>query len=176
MLRDWLRGAVRTSLLAAGLAVFTVGPVLGQSTKGKVQGRVVDVATGSPVAGAQVTVVGSTLGNITNDQGYYFINEVSAGLNSVRAEFIGYRAVVIESERILAGQTTTLNFDLEASAVELDVLIVEGQRNPLVPRDQTASKSIVKGETVDQLPLDNAASIVVLQPGVVVSQCSTVAG
>ncbi|MEN8145848.1 MAG: carboxypeptidase regulatory-like domain-containing protein, partial [Gemmatimonadota bacterium] len=173
MLRDWLIGAVRTSLLAAGLALFTVGPVLGQSTKGKVQGRVVDAETGAPVAGAQVTVVGSTLGNLTNDQGFYFINEVPAGLTSVQAEFIGYRSVIIESERILAGQTTTLNFDLEASAVELDVLVVEGQRNPLVPRDQTASKSIVKGETVDQLPLDNAAAIVLLQPGVVVTNQGT---
>ncbi|MEN8145279.1 MAG: carboxypeptidase regulatory-like domain-containing protein, partial [Gemmatimonadota bacterium] len=173
MLRDWLRGFVRTSLIAAGLALFTVGPVLGQSTKGKVQGRVVDAETGAPVAGAQVTVVGSTLGNITNDQGFYFINEVPAGLTSIRAEFIGYRAVVVEDERILAGSATTMNFDLVASAVELDVLVVEGERNPLVPRDQTASKSIIKGETVDQLPLDNATSIVQTAPGVVITNQGT---
>ncbi|HSM09450.1 MAG TPA: TonB-dependent receptor plug domain-containing protein, partial [Gemmatimonadota bacterium] len=53
------------------------------------------------------------------------------------------------------------------SAVELEALVVEGERNPLVPRDQTSTKSIVQGETIDQLPLDNASSIVVLQPGVV---------
>lgn len=167
MLRNWFRGALRSSLAAAGLALFIASPLFGQATSGKIQGRVTDEATGAPIAGAQVFVVGSTFGNLTNNQGFYFINEVPAGLHTTRAEFIGYRAMEIADERILAGQTTTLNFQLAASAVELEVITVQGERNPLVPRDQISSKSIIKGETIDQLPLDNASSIVVLQPGVV---------
>jgi hypothetical protein len=47
----------------------------------------------------------------------------------------------------------------------------------LVPRDQTSTKSIVQGETIDQLPLDNASSIVVLQPGVIqTNQGTTIRG
>ena len=76
------------------------GPLYGQA-RGKIQGRVVDAATGAPIAGAQVTVEGTTFGNLTNDQGFYFINEVGAGEQSIRAQFIGYRAVVVENERIL---------------------------------------------------------------------------
>ncbi|MDH3426810.1 MAG: carboxypeptidase regulatory-like domain-containing protein [Gemmatimonadota bacterium] len=167
MLRNWFRGAFRSSLAAAGLALFIASPLFGQESNGKIQGRVTDEATGAPIAGAQVTVVGTTFGNLTNDQGFYFINEVHAGLQTVRAEYIGYRAVEVSDERILAGQTTTLNFQLGASAVVLEAITVEGERNPLVPRDQTSTKSIVQGETIDQLPLDNASSIVVLQPGVV---------
>jgi hypothetical protein len=122
-------------------------------------------------------VDGSTLGNLTNDQGFYFINEVPAGLQNVRAQFIGYRPFVIEGQRILAGQTTTLNFELEQTAVELEAITVEGERNPLVPRDQTSTKSIVQGEVIDQLPLDNASSIVVLQPGVIqTNQGTTIRG
>ncbi|MGI9037824.1 MAG: carboxypeptidase regulatory-like domain-containing protein, partial [Gemmatimonadota bacterium] len=169
MVRNWFRGAFRSSLAAAGLALFIASPLFGQATTGKVQGRVVDEATNAPIGGALVSIVGTggSLQNLTNDQGYYFLNEAPAGLQTVRAEFIGYRAVEIADERILAGQTTTLNFSLSSSAVELQALVVEGERNPLVPRDQTSTKSIVKGETIDQLPLDNATSIVVLQPGVV---------
>jgi outer membrane receptor protein involved in Fe transport len=166
MLLDWLRGAFRSGLTAAGLTLFTVAPLLGQAT-GKIQGRVTDAATGAPIAGAQITVEESTLGNLSNDQGFYFINEVPAGLTSVRAQFIGYRPLVIEAERILAGFTTTLNFELESTAVELEAITVEGERNPLVPRDQVASRSIVRGEMVDELPLDNVGDIVVLQPGVI---------
>ena len=118
MLRDLLRGALRSGLTAAGLALFIASPLLSQTT-GKVQGRVTDAATGAPVAGAQVRVVNSTLGNLTNDQGFYFINEVPAGLQNIEASFIGYRAVVVEGERILAGQTTTINFELEQTAGEL---------------------------------------------------------
>jgi hypothetical protein len=167
MVRNRFRGTFLSSLAAAGLALFIASPLLAQQSTGKVQGRVVDEATGAPIAGASVAVVGTSIANVTNDQGFYFLNEAPAGLQTVRAEFIGYRAVEISDERILAGQTTTLNFELSSSAVELEALVVEGERNPLVPRDQTSTKSIVQGEMIDQLPLDNAASIVVLQPGVV---------
>lgn len=167
MLRKWLRGAFRSGLAAAGLALFVASPLLGQATTGKVQGRVTDAATGAPVAGAQVRILGGTFGNITNDQGFYFINEVAIGLSDIEASFIGYRAVVVEGERILAGQTTTMNFELEQTAVELEAITVEGERNPLVPRDQTSSKAIVSGEAVDLLPIDNAADVVLFQPGVV---------
>ena len=161
-------------VLSALLTTFS--PLAGQVTTGKIQGRVSDAATGHPIAGAMVRIEGTTLGNITNDQGFYFVNEVPPGIQSVRAEVLGYRSFVIDAERILAGQTATLNFELEQSAVELEALVVTGERNPLVPRDQVATKSIVQGALVDQLPLDNASEIVILQPGVSEEYCSQVAG
>jgi outer membrane receptor protein involved in Fe transport len=160
-------------LATAGLALFVASPLFGQASTGKVQGRVTDAATGAPIAGAQVLVDGTTLGNLTNDQGFYFINEVPPGLQNVRAQFIGYRPFVVEGQRILAGQTTTMNFELEQAAVELEAITVEGERNPLVPRDQVASKSIVRGEIIDQLPVDNVGAVIILQPGVVQSRCIT---
>jgi len=163
MLRDWLRGAFRSGLAAVVLALFVASPLFGQASTGKIQGRVTDAATGAPISGAQVVIDGTTLGNLTNDQGFYFINEVPAGLQNVRSQFIGYRAFVVEGQRILAGQTTTMNFELEQTAVELEAITVEGERNPLVPRDQTSTKSIVQGSLIDQAPLDNASSIIVLQ-------------
>lgn len=144
----------------------TMAPLSAQVTTGKVQGRVTDAATGAPIAAATVLIDGTTLGNLTNEAGYFFINDVPAGLQSVRARFIGYRSFLIDGQRILAGQTTTLNFELEPTAVELEAISVQGERNPLVPRDQVASKSIVRGRNVDFLPVDNVSQIVVLQPGV----------
>ncbi len=149
------------------LVLTTWMPAFGQGTTGKIQGRVTDARTGQAIPAAQVVVEGTTLGNITNDEGFYFINEVPAGLHNVRAQSIGFRAVVVSEQRVLAGQTLTLNFQLEQTAVELEALVVTGERNPLVPRDQVSSKAIVTGEKIDQLPLDNAASIIVLQPGVI---------
>ncbi len=160
----WLARALAGSML---LLAFGAGPMWAQATTGKIQGRVTNAQTGEPIAAAQVVVEGTTLGNITNDEGFYFINEVPAGLHNVRASSIGFRAVVISEQRVLAGQTTTLNFQLEQTAVELEAITVLGERNPLVPRDQVSSKAIVTGEAIDRLPLDNAASIILLQPGVI---------
>ena len=156
------------STLAATLLFVTISVTSGhaQATTGKIQGRVVS-STGQPIGSAQVSIDGTSLGNITNDEGFYFINDVPAGLQTIRAQSIGFQTTAVENERILAGQTSTVNFTLNEAAVEIAALIVQGERNPLVPRDQVSSRSIVTGETIDQLPLDNASSIITLQPGVI---------
>jgi hypothetical protein len=162
MLGRFLRGCG----VAALLLVLAAPSAFAQAT-GKIQGRVVDAQTGEAIAGATVRVLGTTRGGISGEDGYYFINEVGAGLQTIVAEFIGRRAFRIENQRVLAGQTMTLNFELEVAAIELEALVVAGERNPLVPRDQVSSKAIVTGELIDALPLDNASGIVVLQPGVI---------
>ena len=167
MLPESLRRLAFSVVGATALALVTSTAALAQGNTGKIQGRVVDAQSGQPIAAASVEVVGTNRGNITNDDGYYFINDVPAGLMDIRASSIGYGPVLVNDQRVLGGQTLTQNFQLTATAVELDILVVEGERNPLVPRDQVSSRAIVTGETIDELPLDNAGSIVALQPGVI---------
>jgi hypothetical protein len=158
--------------VVAVFAFFAASSALAQAT-GKVQGRVVETATGAPLAGASVTVVGTSFGAITGNEGYFFINDIPAGLWTFTAEFIGHRTVQLDDQRVLAGQTTTLDFELDVAAIEIEPLIVLGDREPLVPRDQVSSKAIVSGETVQSMPIDNPDAIITLQPGVVVSACRT---
>src|SRR5262245_15068349 len=151
------------SLLAGALVVQGA---FAQGATGKIIGRVVDAA-GQPIQAAQISIEGTNRGNITDARGSYFINEVPAGLVRVVAQRIGYQTVVVADQRVLAGQTLTLDFKLEQAAVQVEALVIQGERNPLVPRDQVSSKAIVTGETIDQLPMDNSNSIILLQPGVI---------
>ncbi|HUF11688.1 MAG TPA: carboxypeptidase regulatory-like domain-containing protein [Longimicrobiales bacterium] len=167
MLPESLRRLAFSVAGATVLALVSSTSVLAQGSTGKIQGRVVDAQSGQPIAAAQVEVVGTNRGNITNDEGFYFINEVPAGLMDIRAVSIGYGAVVVNDQRVLAGQTLTQNFSLEPTAVEIEAIVIQGERNPLVPRDQVSSRAIVTGETIENLPLDQASSIVALQPGVI---------
>ncbi len=148
-------------------ALWCAPAMLAAQETGKIQGRVTDATSGQPITGAQVVVVGTRLGNITNADGFYFVNNVPAGLQDVQAQYIGYQTVTVRQQRILAGQTLTQNFQLAQSAVEIAALEVIGETRPLVPRDQVASKNIVTGETVEELPVDNVVNILRLQPGVV---------
>ncbi len=148
------------------LALLT--PVIaGAQETGKVQGRVTDATTGQPIAGAQIAIGGTRLGNISNVEGFYFINNVPAGLQEIGAQFIGYQGVTVRQQRVLAGQTLTIDFKLQQSAVQIAALEIIGETQPLVPRDQVGSKNIVTGQTVDELPVDNVNQIIILQPGVV---------
>jgi hypothetical protein len=165
-----LRKAVsRVALTLAATMMFVTGSVtdtFAQGSTGVIRGRVV-TPEGQPIVAARVTVVGTGLGNVTDAQGNYFINNVSAGLVTVRAASLGYQAKEIKDQRIIAGNTVTLDFTLSASAVEVEAIVVNGERNPLVPRDQVSSRAIVTGETIDKLPMDNSANIIRLQPGVI---------
>jgi len=73
-------------LLALSLAAL---PLAAQQTTGKVEGSVTD-ASGGALANAQVVIVGTSFGAVTDAKGYYFLNNIPVGSFTLRAQFIGY--------------------------------------------------------------------------------------
>ena len=147
------------------------GPLLAQGSTGKIEGRVRDQA-GAPIANAQVNIVGSAFNALTNPQGYYFINNVPANTVAVRAAFIGYKSTEVEGVKVLAGQTNTVDIQLEQTAVEIQEITVVSQTQPLVPRDEVTTRQRLDGEVVRNLPADRLNQVLALQPGVVASRSS----
>ncbi len=165
-----VRGAFgRLFALGIGSAVALLcaaGPLAAQEATGKIEGTVTDQA-GAPIANAQVTMVGTAFGALTSDKGYYFMNNVPAGTYTMRAKFIGYTASEVQGVRVLGGQTITQNIKLTPSAVAIGPVVVEAAANPVVPRDQVTSKTII--HDISSLPIDDPRQIVALTPGVVES-------
>ncbi|OLD39639.1 MAG: hypothetical protein AUI57_02580 [Candidatus Rokubacteria bacterium 13_1_40CM_2_68_8] len=139
-----------------------------QQTTGKIEGSVTD-QQGGPVASAQVTIVGTSFGALTNDKGYYFINNVPLGTYTVRARFIGYAAAEVPGVRVQGGFTLTVNVKLTPSAVAIAPVVIERPANPIVPRDKVTSGSTVAGDFVHSLPIDDVRQVLTFQPGVVES-------
>ena len=160
--------AARRFALAAVVLGFGAGPLLAQGSTGKIEGRVRDQA-GAPIANAQVFIVGTAFNALTNPQGYYFINNVPAGTYSVRAAFIGYKSTQVDGVKALAGQTGTVDIQLEQTAVQIQEITVVQQTQPLVPRDEVTSKQRIDGEFTNNLPVDRLNNVLALQPGVVAS-------
>jgi hypothetical protein len=150
---------------------FAASPLAAQQTTGKIEGTVSDQA-GAPVANAQVFVVGTSFGAVTNDKGYYFVNNVPVGTYSLRAQFIGFAPSEVRNVRVLGGQTITEDIKMQSSAVVLTGITVTAAANPIVPRDQVTSKGIIAGDLVDHLPVDDVRQILSLTPGVVESDAS----
>src|SRR5207302_5584621 len=76
---------------------LALGGVLGltavaQAQQANVTGRVTDQASGHPLGGARVTIVGTSLIAQTNAEGRYSIARVPAGQATVRASAVGYAA------------------------------------------------------------------------------------
>ena len=169
MIQRCVRAVARVAHLATLTAVALVlgaGALSAQATA-KIEGRVRD-SSGQPIANAQVFIVGSAFSALTNAQGYYFINNVPVGTISMKAAFVGYQPVQVNSVQVQGGQTMTQDFSLKASVVTVQALEITAE-HPLVPRDQVTSKSRVDGDMAEALPVDRVSSLLALQPGVVAS-------
>lgn len=164
--RAFARAATRFALAAVGL-VLGAGALNAQTT-GKIEGHVRD-QSGAPVASAQVMIVGTAFVATANGQGYYFINNVPAGVIDLRAVFVGYRKVETQGLRVPSGQTITADFVLEQSPIEISDITVQAATNPLVPRDAVTTKQAINGDFVNKLPVANLQQVLTLQPGVIQS-------
>lgn len=92
------------------------GYAIGQSISGVVR----DSKTNEPVPGANVIVVGTTIGTTTDMDGKYTLTLPSGG-KQIKISFVGYKDLVID---VVAGQT--YNATLEPEDVMLNEIVVVG--------------------------------------------------
>lgn len=113
--------------LAAALA-FMVGvdaaPVTAQQT-GSITGTVVDASNGRTLESAQVFIEDLNLGALSNRQGRFVMLNVPAGTHELQVEIIGYTPST-QQVTVTAGQTATVEFQLESTALRLQELVVTG--------------------------------------------------
>jgi TonB-linked SusC/RagA family outer membrane protein len=123
------RIAAALALTWAPVGVLTLAPASlpaqgAQQGTGRITGTVT-TETGQPLAGTQVSVVGTQLGDLTGDDGRYTIVGVNPGTVQVRAQRIGY-APLTQTVIVADGVAATANFGLEAQAVTLSTVVTVG--------------------------------------------------
>ena len=85
---------------------------------GKLVGNITDAFTGEPLIGVNLVLKGTVLGAATDQNGYYKILNISAGSFTATASYIGFKTTSVTDVRINADRTTTLNFEMQISAVD----------------------------------------------------------
>lgn len=113
--------------------------------------------SGQTLAAAQVTVVGTTLGTRTGNDGRYTIVNVPANQHRVRVQFIGHRPMDLPVT-VTAGGTATLNFVMRAQALALDAMVVTGTASAARNREVGNSISQIDMAKV-QLPSANIGQL-----------------
>lgn len=92
--------------------VFIVNTTLAIAQQvGTIKGQVKDAISGDPLAGANVIIIGTSMGAATDVNGFYTITSVPADSYNVRASFLGYTPQTIPT-RVFANRETTLAFQL----------------------------------------------------------------
>src|SRR6266571_79281 len=108
---------------------------------GRIEGHVRNATSGTPIANAQVVVVGTSLTAVTSDSGFYAIANVPVGTYTVRAQFIGYKPADSSGVRVAANQTVTVDLRLQLSPVMLTGIVVTGAPSPAAERLSVSSSS-----------------------------------
>lgn len=120
-----LQALTRVITILALAAFIAIPTVFAQST-GSINGVVRDAQSGELLVGANVAIVGQSIGAATNIDGRYTIS-VQPGVYQVRATYIGFQTLR-QSVTVTAGGATTLNFDLAADLIGADDIVVLGTR------------------------------------------------
>lgn len=114
-------GLWRGLALAAGLWTLPFGAAAQQF--GSVTGQVRDAATLQPLSSAQVQIVSTEQGGLTNTNGRFLINRVPVGSQQVRVVVIGYAEQTVDIT-VTADQVTEVTIDLASEAISLDELVI----------------------------------------------------
>jgi hypothetical protein len=136
------------------------------SQNGRISGKVTDQQTGEPLIGANILIVGTSLGAASDVNGEYLVTNLSPGEYSVKASYIGYRDVVVNGVIVTSGLTRDLNFQLQTSGISTAEVVIVSQR-PLIEKTSTNASRRIGEEEMNNLGLRSLNAIVEIQPGVV---------
>ena len=144
-----MRGARRRSCVRAALGVMVASllaatrfTVSAQVPSGTVEGRVVDSASGAPIAGANVLVPGSLWRTTTNDRGAYHLRGVVPGRYAVRIAVIGFESVTVPID-VRADSASHVDVGLRRAIVELAEVAITAGGGAEKPGDTPASEAVI---------------------------------
>ena len=146
------RRFVRAAMLVALVPAALVAQV------GRITGTVTDSAR-VPLAGAQIAVVGTRLGAMTDASGRYTIGGVNAGTYEVRVQRIGERMHSVTGVIVRAGEDTRVDVTLARAPLALTGVVVSASRRPEKITDAPATITSISSEVIDNAVGNNFAGV-----------------
>ncbi len=125
---------------ATGIAVLLSASVVSAQT-GSIAVRVVDAGSSNPIDQAQVSIVGTNLGGLTNSEGRVLLRNIAPGTHQLRVLRVGYSEQK-KPVTVAAGQQASAEFSLGAVAVSLA---------PVVTTATGEQRRVEVGNTVAQI-------------------------
>ncbi|MBI5020155.1 MAG: TonB-dependent receptor [Ignavibacteriales bacterium] len=118
---------------------------------GKITGKITDAMSGEPVIGANVSVMGTPRGAVTDFDGKYTIIGVPIGNYSVKASHVNYASVEVKDVKVGADETTPLNFKMTSTEYQLGGITITADQQ-LVNNLTTSSTQTVGEKSIASIP------------------------
>jgi len=118
-------------LLTVVLALLVIGSHA-QNYFQSISGRITDKDSKQPLPGAAIVLQGSTplKGTMTDAEGYFRLDQIPVGRQSILVSFIGYNEISIPEVVVTTGKEVVLNIELTESLAQIDeVKVVAAAQN-----------------------------------------------
>ena len=92
---------------------------------GFVKGKIIDINSQLPLAGANIIIKSTSIGTISDDDGYFSIKDIPNGNYSISVSYIGYKTVYLSDVWVRPNAYDFLNVKLEQSIIQIDDITVE---------------------------------------------------
>ncbi len=142
----------RFTLAVSGLALVISAHAA--AAQRRVTGMVTETGTGQPVVSATITIVGTTIGTHTGEDGRFAVT-VPAGAQTVRVRRIGYR----QQDVPLAADQTEVRASLERDVLQLEAQVITGAVTSVARANAANDVAVITGEDLNRAPtptLENA--------------------
>jgi len=167
----------RISILYIILIIIIIPGAIFSQTTGKIAGKVYDNKTGLPLIGSQVMITAKwfgddevkldeIIGTVTDEDGDFFIINVSPGYYTILVQMMGYSTMKYPNVGISVNRTLTLTANLDPTVIAGETVIVTA-RTVEIKKDQTSSIRNVSAKDIEKLPIESLDQVVAMQPGVV---------
>ena len=96
---------------------------------GTIKGLIVDSKTNEPLIDATVMIEGTAIGAVTNLDGNFILNNISANTHTLVASYLGYLPLVKNNVVVESGKETEIKLSLSVDEVVLKTTVVSARAN-----------------------------------------------
>lgn len=94
--------------------------------QGTIIGKVLDKANNVPLPGAEVVIVGTQMGALTDEEGNYLISDVPAGKYSVSVAYVSFKTLTVDAVDVIKDQIMVLDINMVSENISTNAVVITG--------------------------------------------------
>jgi outer membrane receptor for ferrienterochelin and colicins len=141
------------------------------SQEARISGHMTD-SDSSSVTGATIAIKGTTLGTVSDKNGYYSIKRIKSGTYNLQISLLGYETV--ERSATIREGDNNLDFELKVSNINLNEVVVTGTKSEKTLKNVPVITQVISARQMMDLGITTVlGALEKMVPGLEVSQFGT---
>lgn len=155
-------GALITVLLMS--LCISIAQNSNKKTDAHITGHVLDANTKEHLPYISISLNGTTYSTLSDATGHFLLKNMPLGKHILTASFVGYEPM--ETEVLVeANKTTEVKLELKPHILEIDQVVVTGNRNETNKRESATIVNVVSDKLFTKTASNNVAEVLNYQPG-----------